>query len=109
MAVLVASPVSGTGAAPAPVAASAGGDRCPTGPDVFLQVVNGGAAVCNVTIDSVRPCSFGFDHNLAVAVAAGATRRIGPLPASRFASDVDGLAAVTYDQVAGVTVEAITI
>lgn len=87
-------------------AADAAGDRVPAGDDLFLHVRNASAAAITVTVDSVRPCSYGFDHDLAVTVPAGGDRMVGPLPAGRFAGD-DGLVAVTYSAAASVTVAAV--
>lgn len=106
MAVLATRQIGVTGSTPAPVAASAGGDRVEVGPTNYLRVINGGGASITVTVDAVQACSQGFDHDVSVAVPAGSTREIGPLN-SRFASNVDGLAAVTYSAVTSVTVEAV--
>lgn len=108
MAVLATRQIGTGGSTPAPVAASAGGDRVECGPSNFLRVTCG-ATGATVTVDSVAPCNYGADHDLVVAVPANATREVGPLPPSRFASTTDGLAAVTYSQVATVTVEAVKI
>lgn len=108
MAVLATRQIGTSGSAPALVAASAGGDRVECGPSTFLRVTCG-ATGATVTVDSVAPCSQGVDHDLSVVVPANATRDIGPLRAERFASTADGLAAVTYSQVATVTVEAVRV
>ncbi len=104
MATLVTQPITQAGTIPAYVAAAAGGDKVSPGPTTWLHVKNGGGAPITVTVDSVTPCSQGSDHNLAVVVNNGAEKMIGPLPADRFASAVDGLVAVTYSAVTTVTV-----
>lgn len=109
MAVLTTRAIGLTGSTPAPVAASAGGDRVECGPSNFLYVKNGSGASVTVTVDSVTPCNYGADHDLVVAVPAGADSQIGPLKSERFASNADGLAAVTYSAVTSVTVEAVRV
>lgn len=106
MAVLTPRQQLQAGSIPAPVAATAGGDRMPVGPNNYLRVSNASGGSLTVTIDSVTPCSQGFDHDLVVAVAAGVTKEIGPIT-SRFASLADGLAAITYSGVTSLTVEAV--
>lgn len=76
-------------------AAAAGGDTLTPGERTFLRVRNPTAGAITVTVDSVRTCDQGFDHNAAVSVAAGATTDIGPLPAERFAG-AGGVVNVTY-------------
>jgi hypothetical protein len=109
MAILTTRQQTQAGTIPAPVAAAAGGDRVQPGATTFLRVINGGGGSITVTVDSVAPCSMGFDHDLSVAVAAGVTKDIGPLPASRFAATSDGLVAITYSGVTTVTVEAVSV
>lgn len=105
MAVLTTTVVTPAGVAPNLVAAAAGGDRCEVGDTVFLHAKNASGAAITVTIDSVTPSNYGVDNDLAVSVPAGAERFIGPLKASRFASNADGLAAITYSGVTSLTVE----
>lgn len=110
MAVLSTVVIQPAGTAPALVAASAGGDRCEVGDSVFLHVKNGSGSPITVTIDSVAPSNYGDDVNLVVSVPATTGERfIGPLRASRFASNTDGLAAITYSGVTSLTVEAVRI
>jgi hypothetical protein len=89
-----------TGAATTLAAAAGGGDSFSNTGQEKLVVNNGGGAPINVTIDSKAPCNYGFDHNVVVAVAAGARVEIGPFPTNRFGSQVD----VTYSGVTSVTV-----
>jgi hypothetical protein len=94
------------------VAASAGGDKVRPGPNVFLEVNNGGGSPITVTVND--PNSRGpvganaFDGDLVKSVAAGKLAYIGPLTAERFADPSDGLAAITYSGVTTVTVVAIS-
>lgn len=88
-------------------AAAAGGDSFPNDESTVLIVKNGGGTVCNVTVKSPNKCSHGFTHDVVVAVAAGATSQIGPFQQSRF-NKANGQIDVTYNQVATVTVAAVS-
>lgn len=103
MAKLTTQVITQAGVVPSFAAADAAGDTIDPGPATFLHVKNASAAAVTVTVDSVQRCSQGADHNLAVAVAAGAESMIGPLDAGRFAQS-SGLVNVTYSAVASVTV-----
>lgn len=89
-------------------AADAAGDTLIPSERTFLRVNNGSAAAITVTINSVRPCDQGFDHDAVVSVAAGARPDIGPLPPERFAG-AGGVVSVTYSAVASVTVAAVAL
>lgn len=106
MATLSAQQITPAGTAVTYAAATGGGDRMPVGPTTFLHVKNGGGSSITATINSITPCSQGFDHDLAVAVAAGADKMIGPI-GERF-RDTDNLAGITYTGVTTVTVAVIT-
>lgn len=67
----------------------------------FLVVKNGGTGSIDVTIDSVVPCSYGFDHDVVVAVPSGEERWIGVFPTGRFNSN--GVVTITYSEVTNVT------
>ncbi len=103
MALLTPRQVGTAGSAPAPVAASAGGDTVTNtkAAQLFVRVANGGGGAITVTVASPVPCNQGGTHPLAVAIPAGQARDIGPLPARRFGSVV----ALTYSGVATVTVD----
>jgi hypothetical protein len=90
-------------AAVALVAASGGGDSFPAGTRRCLHVKNADASSKTVTIHSQKKCDQGATHDVAVVVAAGAEKRLGPYSPSRFA-DVNGLVQVTYSAVTSVTV-----
>lgn len=107
MATLALQNIGLAGTTVTPVAAAVGGDVLPPGDHVFLRVVNGSGGSITATVDSAQQCSFGFDHDLAVAVGAGVTKDIGPLPAGRFAQS-DGQVHVTYSAVTSVTVAAVS-
>jgi hypothetical protein len=70
----------------------------------YLVVANGGGVTCNVTVDSQVNCSQGFDHDSAVAVAAGITKFIGPFEKGRWNNPTTKKVSWSYDQVASVTV-----
>ncbi len=103
MANIAITSLSQAGAAPTFVAAAGGGDAMPsnTGRE-FLHVKNGDASPITVTINSIKACDQGFDHNLVVTVPATGERIIGPFPVSRFTTTVG----ITYSAVTTVTVAA---
>lgn len=105
MATLTVQQVTLDGVVPSTAAAAGGGDKFQPGSSTWLEVTNGGGGSITVTVDSAAPSNYGTDEDIAVAVAAGATKRIGPFPAQRFAG-TDGLVAVTYSGVTTVTVAA---
>lgn len=84
-------------------AAAAGGDTFANDGRTFLHVKNGGGASVNVTVDSIKQCDQGVDHDVIVAVPAGEERMIGPFPVSRFGSP----ATIAYSGVTTVTVAAL--
>jgi hypothetical protein len=97
---------SSVGIAPAFTAAAAGGDTFSNAGQTFFFVKNSGASSINVTVNSVTPCNQGYDHDLVVAVAAGATQKIGPFDYGRF-NDASNMVGVTYSGVSSVTVAAL--
>lgn len=74
----------------------------------FFHIKNGDGSPHTVTFDSIEACSQGGDHDLAVVVAAGEERMIGPFPTARW-NDGSGLVQVSYDAVTSVTVAAISL
>lgn len=105
MAALTVQKVTKSGVGPAYSAADAAGDTFSNDGNTMLHVKNGSAGSINVTIDSVAQCSFGFDHDIVVAVPAGGERMIGPFPRDRFGSPTS----VTYSAATSVTVAAISV
>ena len=91
------------GTAPSYAAAGAGGDEFVNSGREFLHIKNGGVGSIDVTINSQRPCDQGYDHDVVVAVGAGAEKMIGPFPKSRF-DDANGKVQITYSGVSSVTV-----
>lgn len=91
-----------TGLDPTFVAAAAGGDTFENDGQTLFHAKNGSAAAITVTVDSIRPCNYGFDHNAVVSVPAGGERIIGPFDRNRFGTTVT----VTYSAVTSLTVAA---
>ena len=72
---------------------------------IFLFFVNG-ATEAQVTIDSVKPCEQGVDHNVVVVVPANEDRMIGPFSTDRF-NDANGKVKIDYTNLTTITVAAI--
>jgi hypothetical protein len=85
------------------VAAAGGGDQFPNDGRTMFEVANGSGGSITVTFASQKPCDQGSTHNTAVAVAAGATKRIGPFDPTRY-NDGNGMVQVTYSGVTSLTV-----
>jgi hypothetical protein len=84
-------------------AAAGGGDTCPAGAGVFLEVDNGGETPVTVTL-AAQYSTYGLDlENLAVAVPAGERWKI---PVPRLFAKADGSADITYSSATDVTVGA---
>ena len=108
MAILAIQKVSQSGLAPAYPAADVAGDEFVNGGRALLHVKNGSAAAVTVTVDSVKPCDQGFDHDVQVNVPAGSERLIGPFEPRRF-NNASGRCKATYSAVASVTVAALEV
>ncbi|WP_041580834.1 hypothetical protein [Bacillus sp. 1NLA3E] len=87
--------------------ASAGGDTFTNDGNTILYVKNGGASPVTVTVNSVAPCSQGFDHDLVVSLAAGSEISFPKLDPYRFNDLSTGLVSVSYSTVTSVTVAAV--
>lgn len=74
----------------------------------FFRAINGSGSPITVTINSQTLCSQGADHDLAIVLAAGAERWIGPLEKSRF-NDAAGDVQITYSGVTSLTVQVVQI
>lgn len=88
-------------------AASAGGDTFLNDGNTLLSVKNGGGSSITVTVNSVAPCSQGFDHDLVVSLAAGSEITFPKLDPYRFNDLSTGLVSVTYSAVTSLTVAAV--
>lgn len=98
-----------TGTAANLVAASAGGDKVLPNDRGALMVRNGSGSPINVTLLVPGNTKWGqAQPDPVIAVAAGATTLIGPLPTD-LADPTDGLVAFTYSAVTSVTVAPIQI
>lgn len=96
------------GLSPTYGAAAVGGDEFVNSGRDFIHVKNGGGSSVDVTVNSQEPCDQGYDHDVVVAVGAGAEKMIGPFPKSRF-DDADGKVQITYSGVASVTIAVIQV
>jgi len=95
------------GITPTYAAADVAGDAFPNDGRTFLHYKNTNAAARNVTVDSVRPCDQGTDHNQIQNVpATTGDKMLGPFPPARF-NQTSGNVNVTYDAVTNLTVAAI--
>ena len=108
MALLTVQRITPNGAGVTYQAADPVGDSFPNDGHVWLEVQNNGTASITVTVNSQRPCNYGFDHDLTVEVPAGQSRRIGPLDPQRF-NDSQGRVQVTYSDATSVQVAAVGI
>lgn len=107
MATLTVQDVTGTtGIVPTYASADSAGDKFTNDGKTQFHVKNDGAASITATVDSPQKCSQGFEHDVAVAVAAGAEKIIGPFDKSRF-NDTSGFVVVTYSAVTSVKVAAL--
>lgn len=108
MALLTTQIVSVAGIAQTLAAATAGGDTFFPNDVTILVVKNGDGSPHTVTVVSPVNCDQGFEHDVAVVVAAGATELIGPFPAGRFAA-ANGQGSITYSAVTSVTIAAVQV
>lgn len=94
-----------TGLTPTYGACLIGGDAVVNDGRIFLHFVNG-ATESIVTVNSVKPCDQGADHDVVVTVPANEDRMIGPFNQARF-NDANGKLQITYTNVTTITVAAI--
>lgn len=88
--------------------AAAGGDAFANNGMTVFRVKNGGASPITVTINSVKKCSYGFDHDVVVTVNPSEEKAVGTFDRERFSDDT-GNVQVTYSAVTSVTVCAISV
>jgi hypothetical protein len=95
-----------TGTVFAPIAAT-NGDLFANSGREFFYIKNGSGSPMTVTFDSPGTCDFELAansaHDLAVTVAAGVEKVIGPFSQTRF-NDASGHVVVTYSSTTTVTV-----
>lgn len=90
-------------------AAGASGDKVAPNDRGFVFVKNGSASPITVTVADPGETKYGqANPDIPVAVAAGATKLIGPLR-SDLAAEEDGLVALTYSDNTDVTVAALSV
>lgn len=106
---LVPQQLSADGLNPTFTAADVTGNTFTNDGGVFLVVKNGGAAPITVTIDSIKLCDQGVDHDKVVSVTNAQERWIGRFDPSRFNAPATGKVTVTYSGVTSVTVAAIKV
>jgi len=107
MATLSVQSTAAAGTAITFTAAAGGGDKFANSGSQRLLVRNDDASPVTVTIDAPGTCNFGAAanaaHDLAVSVAAGAEKWIGPFDVSRF-NDSNGFVNISYSGVTSLTV-----
>lgn len=106
MATLTVQQITRTGAETTFVAADVAGDTFANeGSRTFLEVNNASGGNRVVTIDSVKNCDQGFDHNIVVTIPTLEIWKIGPFGVDRFGANPT----VTYDAVTSTTVAVVRI
>ena len=94
-------------------AANVAGNSFPNAGYTFLEVLNGSGAPITVTVKNQRlvgpDSAEAFDADVAVTIAAGATKIIGPFTDQQRFSDADGDAHVEYSSVTTVSVASIRV
>ena len=110
MATLAPAQATIAGTAVTMAAASAGGDAVDGNDNVAILVTNGGASSINVTVTVPGNTRFGqAEPDVTVAVAAGASKLIGPLVDALEDRATDRLVHIGYSDVTSVTVAALKI
>ena len=91
------------------VSAAVGGDQFPNDGMTFLHFKNGADQETTITINSIKACSQGFDHDSVVVLPVSKERMIGPFDRGRF-NNANGEVGITYaGGVTNVTVAAINL
>lgn len=86
-----------------------GGDLCPNDGTTFIFFENGATQEVVVTVNSIRPCSHGQDHNSITTVPVSKRRMIGPFDRARF-NNAAGKLEITYGgAVTNLTIKAVTV
>jgi hypothetical protein len=90
-------------------AAAGGGDSFKNTGATYMRIANGSGGAITITADCPNPDNFGVTGaalDLAISVAAGATKVWGPFDPKRF-NDANGLVQLTYSGVTSLTVAAV--
>ena len=110
MAELTRQQISTAGIVPTLTAAAAAGDTVDNNGKTFLHVVNANVGdTRTVTINSLVACNQGFDHDIAVTVAASSEEFIGPFPQDRFNNSAGEIAITYSDSAADITIAAFSV
>ena len=80
---------------PVLVNATEAGDLCPNDGSTFLFFENGATQQVVVTVNSIKACSHGQDHNSITTVPTDERRMIGPFDRGRF-NNAAGKLEITY-------------
>lgn len=97
--------VTPEGVGPVFVAAAAG-DTLRCGPGVMLVAKNSSGAERLVVVPALARCDQGELHDVLMHVPAGGEAKAGPVDAARYGNG-SGIASISYDFVAGVTIGAL--
>lgn len=89
-------------------AADVNGDSFPNNGHTLVEFKNDDTSDKTVTIDSAKPCNYGFDHDVSITVTAGTTKTVGPFERTRF-NKTGSLVDVSYDDVTSLSVAVIRI
>jgi hypothetical protein len=110
MAVLTTQKIVPAGKVVTYASAAPGGDKIKPGERTFIHVKNGGGGSVTVTVNDTKTArpegAVAFDPDLAVEIAPGSEKFIGPIRSDRFAGG-DGNASIAYSGTTSVTVAAI--
>jgi hypothetical protein len=108
MALLTVQQVSRVGAAPTFAAATGGGDTCPTGNNVWIEVKNTSGTSTTVTLATNAGAApfpgVPFAAETFVVPITTGDMIYGPILPQLFNDATDGLLHITYSQVSGITI-----
>ncbi len=96
------------GGKPTFTAAAESGDDFVNSGRAVLVVKNGGVDSVTVTVDAVRLCSYGYEHDAIMTVAPSEEGWLGVFPVFWYNDDT-GKAHITYSEVTGVTVAVVEV
>jgi hypothetical protein len=110
MATLTVQQITRVGAAPTFAACTAGGDACPVGNNIYLEVKNVGGTQCIVTLAipagaTPYPGTAFAAETFTVPITTG-DMLYGPILPQLFADPTTGMCTITYSQVVSCTIGA---
>lgn len=100
--------LTGMGGAPTFTAAAAAGNHFLNNGRVRLEFVNAHTAAITITINSITPCSQGFDHDFVITVPNGTRWKVPALEPSRF-NNTTGHVTITYSLVTALTLAVVEV